>query len=163
MYEYEIEKKNWKKIIYKNNDEKDIPAPRYKHSSVIYKDQMYIFGGLFYFNTGSCGTTLNIVNDMHRYSFEKQLWREVKQIGKIPNKTNKHTSHIFNNMLYLLGGEGNQFDIIYKFNFKNNNWSEIKIHGSIPTRRKCNTTVINKNGEGSLFINNKYVYLVDGQ
>uniref|UniRef100_A0A2A4K149 Kelch domain-containing protein 3 n=1 Tax=Heliothis virescens TaxID=7102 RepID=A0A2A4K149_HELVI len=73
------------------------PEGRRSHSSWIYKDYMYIFGG---FN----GNSKTHFNDLYRYSITDNIWQYINVGGSVPCKRRRQACLIHKDVVYLFGG-----------------------------------------------------------
>ncbi|OHS97030.1 hypothetical protein TRFO_36813 [Tritrichomonas foetus] len=80
----------WLKIF--PNKQSEIPPPRYKHSSCIYKDNLIIHGGSQHHKT---------IGDLWIFSFETKIWTKI-DIKLISRKN--HYIFVFGHNLVILGG-----------------------------------------------------------
>jgi len=65
------------------------------HSSTVYHNYMYVFGGF----DGSINHT-----NLKRLDLNTLKWDSVPTIGTPPKNRNGHTATLVNNMLYIIGG-----------------------------------------------------------
>jgi N-acetylneuraminic acid mutarotase len=123
--------------VYKNTGSN--PSPRSAHSTLVYNDCLYVYGGY-----SSSGERLN---DIFAFNFKTNKWKEIKTFGNHPKKTSGHKICLYNNTLYTFfgsfGGLSDKFDSLkyeYSYNFNRINlevkyWEKLKYKGIIPTRR----------------------------
>ena len=76
------------------------PVPRCNHSSSVYNNRWYIYGGENIFT----GESSIINNDMHFLNGDTKEWRLLAPRGTSPPPLCKHTTLIFGTKLYLFGG-----------------------------------------------------------
>ncbi|KAJ5066739.1 kelch domain-containing protein [Anaeramoeba ignava] len=104
LWELNIYTKKWKKIEIKGSK----PAGRTGQTAFFYKNQFYIFGGSSRLNRD--------MNDMWRLDIKKQIWEEIKYNGKIiPEFRCYHSSVVYDNKLWVLGGIGRNDEILKSF------------------------------------------------
>lgn len=75
--------------------QKHTPSPRQSHSSVTYNTSNVII-------TGGLNGDDHIFNSVHKFDAEKRKWDVMDVIGLLPRYS--HTSHIWNDHLFLVGG-----------------------------------------------------------
>ena len=78
--------------------------PRSGASSFVYKNKMYLFGGIVDTETSDgflCGQCLN---DLHEYNAEKNSWRKVDLSGEAIHPRYNATIAIIGNKAYIIGG-----------------------------------------------------------
>jgi len=119
-----------------------VPEPRLCHSSLIWKDQMYVHGG---HNTVR-GTQLfaEVKNDLWKYKFDERQWEQMKVDG-MPAKT-EHSAVIYKNKMYLFGGYSGEYftNSLYCFDFDTNVCSAVPATGEIPPERSAHVGVVYK-------------------
>lgn len=149
LFEYNIDLKQWKKIQQKGQ----IPSSRDSHSCVIYKDNMYIYGG---------GSYRIWYNDFYVFNFKKNEWKKIDD-GKenfIPKKLAGHSSNVYKDKMYIFGGwcgDSASNDFFY-YDFKLKKWYYEPISSKnkiIPKARDSHSTFIYKD---KLFIIGGGVY-----
>ncbi len=136
IYHYDIEKNTWNKInanqeedgdnsLKNSNNNVDInnkkfPCGRMLHSTTIYNDCLYVFGG----KTGD-GIYLN---DLWKFNLFSKNWEKVKIEGETPKGRSGHTMITHEGIIYIFGGkvgdlqERNEF---WKFDTEKNAFSLI--------------------------------------
>lgn len=97
----------------------EIPTRRYGHSSSIYNNSIYYFGGY--------SVDTKVTNEF--FEFDKEKY-EVRQIKQNPNVKSRfwHCSVTYKDFIYVFGGIGiNSFDqTIFKFDIKKQEWIKVK-------------------------------------
>ena len=82
------------------------PKPRYRHSAVVMKKTIFIFGGV--------DTSQQRFNDLFSYEVETRKWSEIDTSGVVPQQRTFHKSVIFNNIMYVVGGfDGTRLNDLY--------------------------------------------------
>ena len=148
---------NWAELRLKGN----APERRSYHSSFVYDNKLFIFGGLD-IRVGSINTLweLNLSNmrDLDNddgYKLETFGWKKVQTSGNDaarPDKIAYHTSVVFKDNMYLFGGNNyksmSEDDCPQPFlsylNLRTMGWQQIKTRGDIVQQRDEHTAVINK-------------------
>jgi hypothetical protein len=151
---------NWSELRLKGN----APERRSYHSSFVYENRLFIFGGLD-IREGSLNNLweLNLTNirDLEveeGYRQETCGWKQVKTTGSvaaIPDKIAYHTSVVYKDNMYLFGGNNyskSKFDSdepayvtnLTFLNLKTMGWSQIKTRGDPVTHRDEHSAVIEK-------------------
>lgn len=76
-----------------------LPPPRRAHTSVFYRNRVYIFGG---------GNGTQALNDLWTLdvgvSVEKMKWEEMETKGKKPTARGYHTANLVGNVMVIMGG-----------------------------------------------------------
>lgn len=106
------------------------PNPKRRgHSSVIWKDFIVFFGGMdeFYY----------LHNDVWYYHIPSSTWHTIENQGeRIPCPRYQHQSVIHNNIMYIIGGKGNQlegnFDELFAFSLITQTWITIELNIEFP-------------------------------
>uniref|UniRef100_A0AC34FPE1 Uncharacterized protein n=1 Tax=Panagrolaimus sp. ES5 TaxID=591445 RepID=A0AC34FPE1_9BILA len=131
-----------------------IPPARDGHSSNVYGDKMYIFGGFEY-------THRLYSNSVYAFNFKTLTWEHLPTNGKAPSHRDFHASAIVKDKMYIFGGRGDDeensssttttststssalvdtyCDKLYCFNLKTNCWEEIETAGDLPTGRRSHS------------------------
>ncbi|KAI0334134.1 galactose oxidase [Cubamyces sp. BRFM 1775] len=100
------------------------PPPRRAHTSVLYKNKLWIFGG---------GNGNNALNDVWTLDLSGGLdrlrWEEVVTHGEKPSPRGYHTANLIGNVMVLVGGsDGSQcFSDIWCLNLDSLLWSLVKL------------------------------------
>jgi len=117
------------------------PQPRSAHSAVVYKKEMYIFGGW---------NGHQSLNDLYSLNLETLQWRQI-QCENGPSKRRMHSCVVYSNKMYLFGGydesrPAESFNELLCFDFESESWKEIACQGKIPKgRSRAGATVIGNN------------------
>ncbi|KAA6313645.1 MAG: hypothetical protein EZS28_055720, partial [Streblomastix strix] len=72
-----------------------IPAPRYYHTAVEYKNKMYIFGGK---------GEVQVYNDLWEFDPKDLQWRKLVTQGNVPSPRMCHISVVIGDELFIQGG-----------------------------------------------------------
>jgi len=64
-----VDEYKWCPIELDEDKNENYPGPLYKHTAVVYQDEMYIFGGIFQYTYNT--------NLLRKYNFEKKIWDTV--------------------------------------------------------------------------------------
>ena len=130
---------NWSELRMHGN----MPERRSYHSSFIFEDKMYIYGGLDIQN-GSVDSLweldLTQLQDLEAEEIENRhscMWRQISQQGKkenCPGPVAYHTSVVYKEQMFLFGGNNyaktvqtysndeKNFTPLYSLNMKNFSW-----------------------------------------
>ena len=92
MYIYNIDNQQWSIFNTINH------TPRYRHSSIIYKHYMIVFGGR---------TIDQVHNDLLILDLHSKRWYKIDSIGDIPIARHSHQVTIVKDTMYLYGGRIN--------------------------------------------------------
>jgi len=138
----------WKEI--KNSKGKVLPGNSAYHSSNLYNEKLYIFGGFD-------GTTMDI-KDLFEYNFKENEWKLIETFG-LPFyfQCASHSSILWEDELYSFGFNSNE---IYCLNLKNFKWRLIEICGTItPPNRVCHSSIYYLDSmfiSGGIYTNDSY-------
>lgn len=117
-----------------------IPFPRCGHKTVIYKDNLYLFGG----NTQGNYSNLNY---LFKYNLFSQEWNILSKLpGQVPEKRTAHAMLIYKDTLYCfsgaLGDDDGNFEIT-TFNFETLKWEKLStLIEQLPESRYGHTAVL---------------------
>jgi len=153
LWQFDIRRKRWASLD--PEDEPSIPVARYGHSSVIYGDRMYVFGG--YTFDGERG---RVCNDLMAYSRSMNYWRKIEG-PNVPSPRLFHSLAVDQSMLYVFGGrnESNEplFDF-HQFDLNTGSWTRILGTGDQPLARWNHSCVIDESRP-----NVTYLYIYGGE
>jgi len=138
LWRYKFDERTWEQMIVS-----DLPS-KTEHSSVVYKDKLYLFGGYsgdFFTNTLYC------------YDFETNECRYINTTGDIPSVRSAHVGIVHNDTMYIFGGWNGdeQNNEMFALDFETMNWKKIEALGTIPSPR-CSHSGIASEKHNSLFI-----------
>lgn len=93
------------------------PGHLCRHSSIMFNDEMYIFGG----NDGS-----NENNSVYVFNFDRISWRRIR--GDVPS-IDSHTAIVYNSKMIIFGGYmvGDLINETYVFDIPTSRWKMINI------------------------------------
>jgi len=92
----------------------------------IIKKKIYLFGGQIY--NGPDGYLFN--NDLHTFDIETKKWEEVETTGDIPSKRSQHSSILYKNFLFIIGGHDSNYFYrdFYYLNLNNLEWKKFDLN-----------------------------------
>lgn len=102
------------------------PSKRYSQSCVLYKDELYLFGG-YDENSFSC-------NDLWKFSFQELEWENIKVEIKPPSRFH-HKPLVIKDKMYIFGGLSEtlkNYNDLWEFDFSTQQWSQKTTSGTIP-------------------------------
>lgn len=112
LYQFDIASRKW--ILVETTGDRVVA--RQGHSAVVYKNSMYIYGGI---------SREGRVPHLARFDFLKNKWTSV--VGKNePAPTDGHAAVVYGNAMIKFGGQkarGENTNETYEFNFENDTWS----------------------------------------
>jgi len=117
------------------------PQPRSAHSAVVYKNEMYIFGGW---------NGHESLNDFYSLNMDTMQWRQIQSAG-CPSKRRMHSAVVYQDRMYLFGGydeshSAHSFNELYCFDFLTETWKAVPCQGRIPKgRSRAAATVVGNN------------------
>ncbi|KAJ3432102.1 protein tag-52-related [Anaeramoeba flamelloides] len=147
LYFLDIKNLIWKNISTQN---KNKPSARYGHSSSLYKNQIWIFGGQN--KKGKC------LNDLYCLDLQtnKLIWKKIKIVNgnSYPPIRKLHTCTVINSNLMILGGVKDSLPLndVWNFDLKHNIWKENE------SSQKNN---INRYGQSAIQFKHK-LYIIGG-
>eukprot|EP01127_Copromyxa_protea_P003367 TRINITY_DN1318_c0_g1_i7.p1 TRINITY_DN1318_c0_g1~~TRINITY_DN1318_c0_g1_i7.p1 ORF type:complete len:1526 (-),score=243.36 TRINITY_DN1318_c0_g1_i7:2-4579(-) len=126
---FDFVSQEWSKVVVTGAK----PVNRHSHTALVYKDDMWIFGGI------SKGDTL--LNDVWRFNFVCQEWFRVDFSGDMPVARWGHSTVLYNNMMYIFGGvtepsDGNTKNELWKFDLDNKEVKAVIFRGETPVVRE---------------------------
>ena len=116
LWMYNLMTKTWTK-------DKIPMEPRYGHSSVVYGDSMYVFGGR---RKKIC------FNDLWRYSFLTGMWESITIRGA-PSPRYRHSACVRGCQMYVYGGEyTDTYNDVYVLDLTMLRWQKLMLGSSLP-------------------------------
>lgn len=120
-----------------------IPDPCRAHSATVVANKMYIFGGVYYINTGGDGSAY--FNTLYSLCTDTYTWEKLDISGLSPGPRRAHTSWVYNGNIYVYaGGDGiRALDDIYMLNLSrpdNMHWELVETSGKCPSPRGYHTS-----------------------
>ena len=103
------------------------PLPRCSHQSVVYRDEMYIFGGEF-----TTTTQFHHYGDFWKLNLKTHAWQQLQLVGDHPSPRSGHRMVVWRSYLVLFGGfyeatRGTRwFDELYVMNFADLRWQRVE-------------------------------------
>jgi len=118
----------------------DLPPNRFGHTSVVYNNSLYCFGGWNGHFT---------MDDIYQYSFETNIWYDIKkQKGEKPLCRYWHSAVIIKSKMYVFGGVDTQqtwFDDLYSYDIEKRFWTKEIVTGEVPKARTFHWAIANGN------------------
>eukprot|EP01097_Dermamoeba_algensis_P001906 TRINITY_DN1748_c0_g1_i1.p1 TRINITY_DN1748_c0_g1~~TRINITY_DN1748_c0_g1_i1.p1 ORF type:complete len:492 (-),score=72.99 TRINITY_DN1748_c0_g1_i1:26-1501(-) len=114
---FDFEKKTWSTPVMNGSP----PNGRHFHSSVVYQNSMYIFGG----------DSNGFHNTLFRYHTEKNTWKQIEGESP-PSARYGHTAVVFSSSMYIFGGfdtYGYPCNHLFEYSFKSKKWQKIHTTG----------------------------------
>jgi hypothetical protein len=117
------------------------PTPRSGHSAVVYKNEMYIFGG---WNGHSS------LDDFYSFNFETLTWKKI-ETESCASKRRMHSTVVYKDKLYLFGGfdesrPAQSMNELICYDFETKIWKTINCKGKIPKgRSRAGVTIVANN------------------
>lgn len=116
-----------------------VPIPRFGHTAVVLKHNMYVFGGWDGHDT---------LDDLYYYNFVSGIWYEVRRInGPRPNPRYRHSCVSFKKSLFIFGGVDklqDRYNDLFEFHTQTREWILKRTSGSIPTARTFHRALLNE-------------------
>ena len=116
---------------------KGMISPRFGHSSVIYNNQMIVFGG----DDGK-----QRFNDVTCLDLKLWKWSEIQVKGTIPKMRVNHVACVDKENMFVFGGWDclHSFNDLHSFHFPTSTWTIIEILNA-PCRVRSNAAIIDDN------------------
>eukprot|EP01113_Clastostelium_recurvatum_P039362 TRINITY_DN59_c0_g1_i2.p1 TRINITY_DN59_c0_g1~~TRINITY_DN59_c0_g1_i2.p1 ORF type:complete len:455 (-),score=65.73 TRINITY_DN59_c0_g1_i2:86-1450(-) len=107
-----------------------LPHGRYRHSALVVKNRMYIFGGY----RGKCLDDLNVLDLL------TMTWTQPEVKGTPPSARSSHSTVAYGSSLVLFGGSGHKYsNEVFKFDTDTYTWHKEAACGTAPSERWCHT------------------------
>lgn len=135
LFRYHLEKNEWRQI-----DSPNSPPPRCAHQSVMYKDNLYVFGGEFTTNE-----QFHHYKDLWCFDFATNTWEEINARGG-PSARSGSRAVVWRHYLVVYGGfyqalrETKFYGDLFLFDFRERKWWKIDIpalHPQPKSRSAC--------------------------
>lgn len=102
------------------------PPPLTNHSMSVYKNKLFIFGGVY--------NNEKVSNDLWSFDAVVNKWTQLPTSGSIPAPVNEHSSCIIEDKLYIYGGNdfsGVIYDTLYVLDLHTLVWSKLMDNGTL--------------------------------
>ncbi|KAH9414813.1 hypothetical protein DERP_008654 [Dermatophagoides pteronyssinus] len=136
IWTFNLDTEEW--YLEGTNFKKDsAPLPRHGHSAIVYKESMYIYGGM---------SNLNVRNDFWSWNFKTKEWNRVKTNRTNPGVRSFHSAIVVLDSMFIYGGErsnGNHTNELWRYRFANQTWEHIEIKGIAPSCRTRHVAIAN--------------------
>eukprot|EP01006_Ploeotia_vitrea_P017347 TRINITY_DN48456_c0_g1_i1.p1 TRINITY_DN48456_c0_g1~~TRINITY_DN48456_c0_g1_i1.p1 ORF type:complete len:994 (+),score=139.24 TRINITY_DN48456_c0_g1_i1:170-2983(+) len=135
---YDIESNSFSKVTPASSVS---PGVRVGHSTVVYKNHLYLFGGHDSHNAYH--------SEVYQFSFESQTWSTVGAQSMTEIRAGHSTTLIGNNV-WIFGGHDsqNKLNSVAVFNLETREWQDTAITGSIPSPRQGHCAALNEKNSG---------------
>jgi N-acetylneuraminic acid mutarotase len=125
LLKYNKNDSTWTTIVPNNNN--STPISRNWHSSIVFNNELYIFGG----------KSNGYLNDMWKYDPVGNTWAQIQYLKKdfVPSPRYGHKSVVIENEMYVYGGyDSNGFTCgdLYVFHLVECTWRRIELSGNVP-------------------------------
>ena len=141
IYEFIFKTSKWNFLNCINEDR---PPSRSHQTSLIYKNDFYIFGGHIDSLKGPC-------DKVWKFDLLKKEWKILNVIGEIPDARSHHSSCLKDDNMIIFGGYNapNRFNDLFSLNLTNFIWTKINVNGLKLSKLSEHTATIYQN---SMFI-----------
>eukprot|EP01116_Phalansterium_solitarium_P011140 TRINITY_DN2674_c0_g1_i1.p1 TRINITY_DN2674_c0_g1~~TRINITY_DN2674_c0_g1_i1.p1 ORF type:complete len:405 (+),score=24.63 TRINITY_DN2674_c0_g1_i1:293-1507(+) len=114
-------------------------SPRSAMTTVVYRQNAYVFGGW----SGFEGVWFN---DLYKLDLDTLTWECVSTTGTAPARTS-HVAVLHKNCMYIFAGYSGQtyLNDLHQLNLDTNTWTEIKCSGQIPEPRSRFCAAVHNN------------------
>ncbi|XP_062809884.1 uncharacterized protein PRCAT00003140001, partial [Priceomyces carsonii] len=102
------------------------PPPLANHSMSVYKNKIYVFGGVY--------NNEKVSNDLWCFDALSNKWSQIETTGAVPLPVNEHSSCIVNEKLYIYGGNdfsGIIYNSLHVLDLHTLVWSKLTEEGEI--------------------------------
>lgn len=102
------------------------PPPLTNHSMSIYKNKIYVFGGVY--------NNEKVSKDLWCFDVLVNKWTQVNTAGESPPPVNEHASCIIDDMMFVYGGNdfsGIIYDSMYMLNLRTLTWMKLNKKGLV--------------------------------
>lgn len=112
LYAYDITDNAWSTVSNATG-----PSPRWGHSAVVYKDTMFVFGGISHGSPSS---------ETWGFDLKRNVWMDLTPTVSPPARFS-HTIALMDDSMFLYGGSTNaqRLEDSWKYDFDYNTWSNI--------------------------------------
>ncbi|KAH9958732.1 galactose oxidase [Russula dissimulans] len=121
VHVFDIPSRRWSRPTFTTTD---VPPPRRAHTTVLYQNKIWVFGG---------GNGLQALNDVWALdvggSLDRMKWEQVTITGrKRPSPRGYHTANLVQNVMIVVGGSDGRecFQDIWCLNLDTAVWTQIK-------------------------------------
>ncbi|KAJ5067648.1 leucine-zipper-like transcriptional regulator 1 [Anaeramoeba ignava] len=122
------------------------PQKRVAHSSVIYKEKMYIFSGFQIYS--------ETFSDLYSYDLIDKKWKKEEQYGEIPYGRNGHSAIVAQDLMWIFGGaDENEIYLneLYSYNFETKMWKKEQANSQFPSERVLHSAFLINEKEMAIF------------
>lgn len=112
LYTLNLSSEKWKQASTSKG-----PEPRCNHSSTIYQNYMYLFGGI--------NEETEKLNDFWKLDLRTYYWDKIEAVGSVPTGRSGHSAVVYNDVMIIFGGMKDitkETNDMYSFNFTTNTW-----------------------------------------
>ncbi|CAO3619833.1 unnamed protein product [Cunninghamella blakesleeana] len=120
---------HWDLIHNGSNERGPVPNGRSGHTSVVFENRLYIFGG-------SDGK--HLYNDIWCFDFQACQWHQIPAAGFIPTARECSAAGLVDDAMYVIGGrdvDGNELNDLCAFRIRSQRWYMFQNMGPSPTPR----------------------------
>lgn len=127
-----LQKQKWYKVTFQRNEQQ--PEPRYGHSAVVYKSNIYIYGG--YRRYVESFKVRETYGDVYEFNTDILKWDKLNCSGSLSFRRD-HIAEVVGYHMLVHGGinhKSKMLDDIYVLNLKTKAWSEISLSTMLPNK-----------------------------
>eukprot|EP01103_Thecamoeba_quadrilineata_P003450 TRINITY_DN13223_c0_g1_i1.p1 TRINITY_DN13223_c0_g1~~TRINITY_DN13223_c0_g1_i1.p1 ORF type:complete len:386 (-),score=27.34 TRINITY_DN13223_c0_g1_i1:155-1312(-) len=111
-----------------------------EHTSVVYKNNMYIFGG-------NGGLVENYSNNILSYPLpfkSENTFTRIETNQTVPPARSGHSAVVYKDSMYIFGGWNGHTSLgdFYAFDFDTQLWRKLESTGSVPAQRRMHCTIV---------------------
>jgi len=114
VYSLDLDTLKWAHLKTSGN----CPEIRSSHSASVYKDQLFIFGGI--------SEESEKLNDFWSFDLKTHKWTQVNALGDCPSGRSGHSCVVYRDLFVLFGGMKDitkETNDMYSYNVRNNTWT----------------------------------------
>ncbi|CAK9103053.1 unnamed protein product, partial [Durusdinium trenchii] len=116
----------------------ELPPARFRHSAILWGDELVIFGGQGKLASGYMG-------DLWSLDLKTQIWKQLKPKGHPPTPRNGHSAILWNQVMILFGGldgGGRWLSDTFHLDLRSSEWSKKTPPGEVPGGRGSHSAVL---------------------
>jgi Rab9 effector protein with kelch motifs len=111
------------------------PGARDQHSSILYDEQMVVFGG---------DSNYVFKNDVWTLNLTSYIWKQLTTSTTKPGARDQHSSILYDKQMVVFGGDGNvsAYNDVWTLNLTSHKWAEVTTSRRKPSARLGHSSVV---------------------
>jgi hypothetical protein len=137
VFHWSFQNEKWDSIIPMFHTAPISPSPRAWHSAVVWRDTMYVFGGIV--------SKKENTDELWMYFIRNQTWFGPTLPHFRPSPRHGHSAVLYkDSMIVFAGNDGIDLNDLHRFDFRSDTWTELTthVHGVPPFPRYTHAAVI---------------------